>query len=273
LDILRASEFSLEELAAVWRAGYEGYVVPLAFDEAQLKRHIRISGIDRELSLVAMADGEPVGLSLVAREDDEAWIGGFGIAAPLRRRGFATQLLQAQAERLDAAGVVRARLEVLDGNPAEEVYRRSGFERARELVVLEGDVAHDGDQGARLGRGELARAHAKLHLEEPAWRRRLSRLIVTLAAFPEAEIVGVRDRGAVAAFAVIVDLERHFGLFDAAARDVDAARALLSAIAAIRPEARVRVVDEPADTPLAQALAREGFEVTYRQWEMARRTP
>jgi ribosomal protein S18 acetylase RimI-like enzyme len=265
-----ADRFSLAELAAIWRAAYEGYAVPLAFDEEQLGRHIRISGIELGLSLAAMLDGEPVGLSLAARERDEAWIGGFGIAGPHRRLGLATQLMLAHAERLDRAGIVRTRLEVLDGNPAEEVYRRAGFERARELVVLEGDVAHDGDDGLPLGRGDLARAHGRLHAEDPSWRRRLPRLLATLAEFPQAEIVGVRERGAVAAYAVVIDFESQFGLFDAAASDIDSAHKLISAIAAIRPRARVRVVDEPVHTPLARALEHAGFETPFRQWEMTR---
>src|SRR5262249_6171093 len=160
---------------------------------------------DLGLSVVAILDGEPVGLSLAAREGDEAWIGGCGIAEPFRRRGLATQMMQAHVERLDAAGIVRTRLEVLDGDPAEEGYRRAGFTRSRELLVLEGEVDRESEAGLELGRGELARAHARLHVEETSWRRSLGRVIATLAEFPQAEITGVRRQGKIVAYAVVID--------------------------------------------------------------------
>ena len=94
-----ADQFAMSDLAAVWRAAYEGYVVPLPFDAEQLARHILWTGIDLSLSLVGLMDGEPFGLSLAARDGDEAWIGGFGVGVPHRRQGLATQLIAAQAQR------------------------------------------------------------------------------------------------------------------------------------------------------------------------------
>jgi ribosomal protein S18 acetylase RimI-like enzyme len=265
-----ASRFSLADLAEVWRKAYEGYVVPLAFDADELRRHIRASQIDLSLSVVLVVDGEPAGLSFVARDGDEAWIGGFGIAEAFRRCGHGLRLMRAHAERLDAAGIARTRLEVIDGNPAEEVYRRSGFARERELVVLEGRVDVDGVPGVELSRGELARAHARLHREEPSWRRGLARVIGALAEHAPARVVGVKRDGRVSAFAAILNLDDRFGLFDAAAEDVDGARALLRALAAERSCAWIRLVDEPLGTPMSEALEGEGFERSFRQWEMVR---
>src|SRR5207244_3531144 len=91
-----ASDFGLSELAGIWREAYEGYGVELGFDKSQLRTHIRWSGIDLALSSVGLLEEEPFGLALVAREADEAWIGGFGIASPLRRRGLATRLIRVQ---------------------------------------------------------------------------------------------------------------------------------------------------------------------------------
>lgn len=265
-----ADRFSLAELAALWRAAYAGYYVPLAFDEVQLARHILWSGLDLSLSLVGLADGEAFGLSLAARDGDEAWIGGFGVAPAWRRRGLATRLIAAQTTRLDAAGVKRTRLEVIDVNPAREVYRGAGFAETRPLLVLEGALAGRGDAGVAVDATRFAQAHARLHAPAPtSWRRKLDRLRVILSDQP-AFVVGVERDGAIAAFAVVLDHPERFGVFDAAAADETAAHALLSALAAERPGAHVRIVDEPDGTPLARVLLGKGFTEPLRQVEMER---
>ncbi|MBS0295321.1 MAG: GNAT family N-acetyltransferase [Proteobacteria bacterium] len=269
MRVVPASDLSISDLAAVWREAYAGYFVPLQFDEAQLARHVRWSGIDLVLSVVGFEGDEPFGLSLAARARDEAWIGGFGVAPDFRRMGLATRLMQAHVERLDAAGVASTRLEVIDVNPAIEVYRRAGFGETRELQVWEGVLAGDGEPGVAMSRAELAEAHARLHSAEPSWRRGFGRLCAILDD-TEARPIGIARDGRIVAFAVVLDLPDRFGLFDAAAEDEAAGLSLLSALAAVRAEAQMRVVDEPDDTPLALALKAAGFKRTIRQFEMVR---
>jgi ribosomal protein S18 acetylase RimI-like enzyme len=268
-----ASAFTPDALAEVWRGAYEGYYVPLAFDADQLMRHVRWSGIDLDLSVVGLTEGEPFGLSLAARGGDRAWIGGFGITPGCRRRGLATRLMRAHAERLDAAGLQSTRLEVIDVNPAAEVYRRAGFAETRILDVWAGELPPEGVSGEVIDAAVLSQAHARLHPVEPSWRRGLRRLQRILADQPEARVLAVRRGGAVAAFAMILNQPDRFGLFDAAAEDRDAARALIAALAAERPSAQVRLVDERQGSPLAAALAEAGFGVVMRQFEMERARP
>jgi hypothetical protein len=97
----------------------------------------------------------------------------------------------------------------------------------------------------------------------------VARLATVMKEAP-AIAVGIERDGAVAAFAVVHSLEDRFGVYDAAAADGDAARRLIGAIAAIRPGARMRLVDEPEDTPVARALVRAGFRAPMRQFEMCR---
>ena len=267
-----ADRFSMADLAAVWRAAYEGYYVALPFDAEQLARHVLWTGIDLSRSLVGLADTEPFGLSLAARHGDEAWIGGFGVGAPHRRRGLATQLIAAQAQRLDAAGIMRTRLECIDVNPARTVYDRAGFETLRDLLVFDCETAAEGTPGVDLDRAAMREAHARLHREPTTWRRalpRLERICDDLSAF----CIGVERDGEVAAFAALLDMPERFAVFDAAAEDETAARDLLSAIAALRSGLRYRVVDEPSTTPLARVLIERGAPQPLRQVEMARLRP
>ncbi len=272
MKLIRASDLPLADLAAVWRAAYDGYYVPLQFDEAQLARHIRWSGIDLELSVVAELDSERAGLSLVARADGEAWIGGFGIAPAHRRMGLATRLISEHTALLDAGGVARTRLEVIDINPAREAYARAGFQIARNLLVLEAELAEEGAAGVFADREDLAEAHARLHPRPPSWRRGLPRLLNILDDTP-ARIVGVERGGRLAAFAVILDQPGRFGLFDAAAEDEAAGAALLEVLAFCRAGARTRIVDEPLGSPLATALQAAGWRPGLRQFEMVRPRP
>ena len=267
-----ADRFSLTELAAVWRAAYEGYYVDLRFDAVQLGRHVRWTAIDLSLSLVGLVEGAPFGLSLAARDGDEAWIGGFGVGIPYRRRGLATRLIVEQAARLDAAGVARTRLECVDVNPAREVYRRAGLETARDLLVFDCEAADSGEPGVSLDRAAMRAAHARLHREPASWRRSLARVERVCDDLP-AFFIGIERNGEVAAYAALLDTPDRFALFDAAAEDETAARALFSAIAAVRSGVRYRVVDEPASSPLARVLIEAGAPQPLRQVEMARLSP
>jgi ribosomal protein S18 acetylase RimI-like enzyme len=270
VTFVSADQFSIADLAAIWRPAYEDYFVPLQFDEGEFGRHVRWSKLDLAQSVVGLVDGEPFGLSLAARDGPDAWIGGFGIAKPMRRRGLATQLIAEHMARLDAAGVERTRLEVIDVNPAREVYRAAGFVKTRELLILDGVLAPGGEPGVDLDRAALAEAHEQLHDDAPSWRRGLSRLEAILDDQP-AFVLGVERDGRIAAFAAGLYLPDRFGVFDLAAEDEEAVGPLLSALAYVHPEAKIRLVDEPVDTPLARVLLKAGFTEPLRQIEMIRR--
>jgi ribosomal protein S18 acetylase RimI-like enzyme len=267
---IAARDLTLSQLAAVWRDAYAGYYVPLAFDQAQLDRHIRWSQVELDQSVVGMVGGEPVGLSLAGREGDRAWIGGFGIGPRFRLLGLATALMGEHMAQLDAAGVKRTTLEVIDINPAREVYRRAGFTETRDLEVWDGALGVDGVAGEELDLETFSEANPRLHGAPPVWRRGLTRLQGLLAAEPDAYPVGVRRDGQVVGAAVLLNQPQRFGIFDAVAQDAAAATALVSAIAAVRPEAQARLVDEPVGSVVGQALREAGFTVGLRQVEMAR---
>lgn len=258
-----AAALAFPDLLALWNAAYAGYLVPLVFDEAMLGRHIRRSGLDLERSLAGFEDGVPFGLSLAAFRGDRAWIGGFGIAESHRRRGLATTLMQAHLERLATGGTAQAWLEVIDRNPAREVYRRCGFAETRVLAMHEGRP-QAGEAGETLDVAELAARHAAFNPVRSTWRRDLPTLLDSIER-DGAVMVGTADAYAVAG----VQGERLF-VFDAAASDFAAARRLLGALAARWPGMVVRLVDEPDDSPVSRACRAAGFSNPLNQVEMMR---
>lgn len=271
LEFEGADASTRESLATLWNRAYDGYYVPLSFKPEQLDRHVRRAGVKLDLSRVGRIEGLTFGLSLAASLGEQAWIGGFGIAPEFRRKGLATRLIQAQCEALDAAGVKRTRLEVIDFNPARRVYEAAGFTAQRELLLLEGRSPDGGEAGCALSFDEVVQAHGAAHdPAPPTWRRSLPSLVKTLME-ERAVIVGVKRGESVAAFAVCVPELSRVVLIDAAAADLRAAEALLSALGARWPHTPLRLVDEPGEGPIARAWTAAGFEVPLRQVEMVRR--
>ncbi len=271
--LTRAAELSSSSLTALWNAAYEGYFVPLRFDEAMVARHVRRSQIDLSRSLVGSIEGEPFGLSLAGFRDAKAWIGGFGVAPAFRRRGLATRLLQAHLGRIDDEGLAETWLEVIEANPAREVYRRCGFDETRELLLFEGTppVGEAGGEGETLTLDELGKAHAELNTARPSWRRDWPTVADCIAegAVP----LGIRREGRICAYALVLEHGGRLTFLDAAARDSTVGALLLTAIGRRWPAAPARLVDEPTDTALAEALRSAGLAVGLRQVEMRRSPP
>ena len=88
-----------------------------------------------EHSLVAEGDGRLAGAVLVARHDDMPMLGYVMTAADHTGRGVASALVARALRSLHAGGERRAHLWVTAGNtPAERIYARLGFRKARPLA-------------------------------------------------------------------------------------------------------------------------------------------
>ena len=266
-----ASASTPAELTALWNRAYESYYVPLVFTEAHLSHHMRRSGMELDRSLVGRIDGEPFGLSCIAVRGERAWLGGFGVAKEHRRRGLAARMLSEHLMRLDLSGVRETVLEVISHNPARELYRAAGFVEQGPTLLVIGGVPRAGGEAvaAELDAEMLAKAHAGLRRAAPlTWRRDMPTLLDDLAH--GARAWAVMREGQPAAFAVVQEMGGQDGLLDAAAIDPEAGEALLGALARRRPDRKVRIIDEPEDSPLARAMKAAGFETSLTQVFMSR---
>ena len=85
------------------------------------------------VSLVLAHDNgheQPVGFSLFRTVADEAELLLLAVAPEHQHRGVGRRLLEQFIEQARAAGANRVHLEVRDGNPAVQMYRRAGFQPA-----------------------------------------------------------------------------------------------------------------------------------------------
>lgn len=263
-----ASDFTHGELTALWNRAYEGYFVPVHFDEPLFARHLRRAVVDLTLSRVIAADGTACGISLAGRRGLRGYLAGFGIAGTHRRRGLARQLIGAQVEAWSKAGLQRVFLEVIAQNPARTLYGQAGFDELRTLDVLEGSFEAQSTVTAKaLDHADLAAVHTTCAaVFRPTWRRELPTVLDAIDN-ETAIALGVTRGTAVVAYAVIPPTGNT--LPDAAAIDEAAAHGLLDALATTRPGIRWRLVDEPTGSPLFHAATARGATAVIRQIEMA----
>jgi GNAT superfamily N-acetyltransferase len=95
----------------------------------------------RDCSFVAIADGTPIGYTiLVAGHDDEGLNAMTGVASAWRRRGVALALKQAQVDAAKAAGLRVLRTDNAVQNPMLQVNERLGFRRDVDWLHLRGPL-------------------------------------------------------------------------------------------------------------------------------------
>jgi GNAT superfamily N-acetyltransferase len=259
--LVPSSRFSAAELAALFNASFEDYVVPMAVDEASFRSIAKVFDIDLDASRVALFGDHPAGLVNLGLRGASAWIGGMGVMRSARRRGVGETLMHAAHESAAARGVTEIRLEVITTNaPAAGLYEKLGYEHVRDLEIWELDA----DPPASSAReASVAEAHERvrsLRTDREPWQRRDESLahlrdsgtLVGLANDDGAAVL--RPGGAIAS------------LEQLAARDVDAAADLVAAaLARCRP---LRVANYPAGSVAALAVANFGVAPRIRQHEL-----
>lgn len=154
LQFCRLSHLGLAELTESWNRCWRGYYNDMTFTNEQMKFWLYLGRVDPELSLIWLDGDQVIGLSLLARDGEDGWLAGTGIAPERRRQGLFAPLLQAQADLVRASGLKRIYLEVLEQNHARKVYRTVGFKELRRLNlyrVHSEDLAVGGSRGIQGG--------------------------------------------------------------------------------------------------------------------------
>jgi GNAT superfamily N-acetyltransferase len=231
MKLVPSDQFSYAELAELFTRGYEGYFVPMHFDERTLRYMVDAWDIDLSRSRVA----PDAGLCNLAIRGDRGWIGGIAVVPEQRRHGVGRALMEAVIELAPPTVV----LEVIEANePAIKLYESLGFEKTRVLEVWRVEAplvpAAKAEQSL-LGQSGLP------------WQREDASLP------PDYERVEV-DGGAM--------LFRGGTVFQLEARDEDAAAALLSRGTALD------YVNVHEGDVASGALARLGGELRLKQFEM-----
>ena len=148
MDIKPASDHPLPDLLHLLNLSFEDYLVPISFNLIQFLTMLRKDSIDLFTSRVLTADGEPVGIALIARRGWTSRLAAMGIVKNQRGAGagswFMQKLIQEARERKEREMV----LEVIEQNQsAVRLYQKCGFHSVRRLIGLIREQANESEAG------------------------------------------------------------------------------------------------------------------------------
>lgn len=133
-----ASQFSEEQLADAFNAGYAGYVMPIHVDAGFIRSHVQTHDIDLNASCLALSDGVVAGIGLLGLRQGRAWVGGIGVDTAFRRQGLGKHMMTHLIEAARDAGVAQVWLEVIESNTAaHNLYLSLGMRDVRQLLVID----------------------------------------------------------------------------------------------------------------------------------------
>ncbi len=132
-----ASEFSFDVLVAAYNQARMDYIVPMPMNAARLREYVYKYDVDLRASVVAVAEGRPLGLAMLGHRERRTWITRLGVIPTRRRDGTGQMLMEhliAASRALDARVII---LEVIQNNvPAHRMFRKLGFNETRELLII-----------------------------------------------------------------------------------------------------------------------------------------
>ena len=137
IKLIPASHFTLAQVTSIYNQTRVDYMVPMPMNEARLAEYITTYNVDLAHSLVAMQDGQLLGVAMLGLREGRAWLTRLGVIPNTRRTGVGLALCEGLLERAENLGVRFQMLEVIKNNiPAHALFRKLGFYEAGELLVL-----------------------------------------------------------------------------------------------------------------------------------------
>ena len=250
-----------EAAAAAFNRVFTGYLLPMSFTPEQLELHIELHDVDRSRSPLWYDDaGNVMAAALLGVRGERTWIGGFGVAPEYRGAGYAKQLLEHMIADARAHGAREMWLEVLTENaPAIALYERAGFQITRTLRSF----VRSSPDGAMPPGYRYEDPDPFVDLPDdarPCWQREPRTLrhgaVTTAVAGPQG------------AYAVYRWNAQRAQLFKLRAHSGEQLDALVHAVAADRSISGMILVNEPADSPIAEYAAAGGWSEPFTQYEM-----
>jgi ribosomal protein S18 acetylase RimI-like enzyme len=137
IKLIPARHFTLAQLTAIYNQTRVDYMVPMPMNEARLADYIATYDVDLAHSLVAMQDGEMLGVAMLGLREDRAWLTRLGVIPNTRRTGVGSALCEGLLERAEDLGIRFQMLEVIKNNvPAHTLFLKLGFYEVGELLIL-----------------------------------------------------------------------------------------------------------------------------------------
>lgn len=131
-----AVEYSLPTLCDIINRSFKGYVGgDFTFTPAGLAHFMTLGGVFLSRSLVALQDGEPAGIAMLARRGGSVRVALMGVIAESQNQGLGRWLLAQIADEARNNGDQTLVLEVIEQNPrAVHLYESCGYRIVRRLM-------------------------------------------------------------------------------------------------------------------------------------------
>lgn len=137
MELIPASEFSLEQLVEVYNDTRADYLIPMPMTVEHLREYVRVYDVDLSASVVAVEGKRLIGVCMVGLRGSRVWITRLGVIPTARRLGCARAMLEHCLATARACGARRAQLEVIADNEAgQRLFAKAGFHAWRRLLVL-----------------------------------------------------------------------------------------------------------------------------------------
>lgn len=139
-DIKLCSEVSDELTFKAFKDGFADYMIQVELDKEKFfSRFFGPEGNDRELSYIALKEGEPVGITLGGLKVGENYktlrCGGMAIVPTERGTGLAKELMAKHEKKAREIECRQLFLEVINGNErAVSFYKKIGYEKIYDLT-------------------------------------------------------------------------------------------------------------------------------------------
>ena len=132
-----ADAYTVEELTEIYNQTRIDYIVPMPMNVTRLNEYIHNYDLDLTKSVVAMADGKPIGLAMLGVRKDHTWITRLGVVPGMRHLGAGEALMRYVIKKSWDSQAKYIVLEVILNNiPAYKLFRKLGFEETRDLLIL-----------------------------------------------------------------------------------------------------------------------------------------
>ena len=137
LELVPASLFTYRQLTDAYNQTRVDYIVPMPMNENKLREYSEVYDIDLGNSVVAVKNGEILGLAMLGLRQDKSWVTRLGVVPNGRKKGLGRKMMDRLIFNSQTLGVSEVHLEVIKNNTAAEMlFRRCGFEPTRELLVI-----------------------------------------------------------------------------------------------------------------------------------------
>jgi len=137
IQLVPASSFSIEQLTNIYNQTRVDYLVPMPMNAARLAEYVNVYNVDMQHSLVAMQNGEMLGVAMLGVRKERAWVTRLGVIPNTRRAGVGKALMNGLITQADNLGLDFIMLEVIKNNdPAHQLFLKLGFYEVGELLVL-----------------------------------------------------------------------------------------------------------------------------------------